>query len=164
MCGDWHEISDRSLQLMCKLGLLLKGLNLLEHVYSKFNNGQLLHLVFRLGEMAGRKNLVNNSEFLQVAALEIGVGEFFNAHKHIKKSVNFPETIAQESWVVISGRILVTFYDLDDSILETKVLCPGDCSITLQGGHKYEAIENSVVYEFKSGPYEGQLRDKLMID
>ena len=33
----------------------------------------------------------------------------------------------------------VTLYDIDNSVLHTDVLEPGDCSITLMGGHNYLA-------------------------
>lgn len=139
-----------------------RGLKL-ETIVSRCNPEVKLHLIFRLDEMSGRKNLVAESEFLQVSALKIDSGEFFRPHRHILKDLVHSETIAQESWVVISGQIQVTYYDLDDSVIEKRDLFPGDCSITLQGGHRYEAIGESLVYEFKSGPYEGQQRDKVMI-
>ena len=113
--------------------------------------------------MQGRKNLVEGTEFLQVSSLKIADGESFQAHRHIWKELKVAQTIAQESWVVIAGKIEVTFFDLDDSLISKHELSPGDCSITLQGGHSYTAIGESLVYEFKSGPYEGQANDKVMI-
>jgi len=136
----------------------------LEVIHSKCRENLKLHLIFGIEEMSGRKNLVDEAEFLQVSALKIVSGEFFNAHMHIFKDVKFQETIAQESWVVMLGLIEVTYYDLDGAILAVRELKAGDCSITLQGGHRYEAKLDSLVYEFKSGPYEGQSRDKIMIN
>jgi len=71
--------------------------------------------------------------------------------------------IPQESWVVISGLIQVTLYDLDNTVLHTDILEPGDVSITLEGGHNYLFMQDSVVYEFKTGPYRGVAHDKIMI-
>ena len=72
--------------------------------------------------------------------------------------------IAQESWVIIQGSVKCTFYDLDDSILVESVLSVGDASFTLEGGHNYLILEeNTLIYEYKTGPYEGHLLDKTFI-
>ena len=72
--------------------------------------------------------------------------------------------IAQESWVVIKGLVEVTFYDIDDTILDKVILNPGDVSITYRGGHNYKILsDDTLVYEFKTGPYLGQQYDKVFI-
>ena len=56
------------------------------------------------------------------------------------------------------------FYDLDDTIIEKPILKPGDCSVTLGGGHTYKILEHgTLVYEYKTGPYKGQELDKKFI-
>jgi hypothetical protein len=55
-------------------------------------------------------------------------------------------------------------YDIDDTIIHTPILHKGDCSITFYGGHTYEILEdNTVVYEYKTGPYYGLQNDKEFI-
>ena len=45
------------------------------------------------------------------------------------------------------------------------VLKPGDASFTLEGAHTYTILEDdTLVYEYKTGPYEGQAMDKTFID
>ena len=88
----------------------------------------------------------------------------FKPHKHIWKQRD-RIVIAQESWVVIQGRVQCIFYDLDDTIIATPTLEVGDASFTLQGGHNYHILEdNTLVYEYKTGPYEGQVLDKTFIE
>ena len=54
--------------------------------------------------------------------------------------------------------------DIDDKIIATPILEAGDASFTLEGGHTYEILEdNTIVYEYKTGPYEGQEFDKEFI-
>ena len=90
-------------------------------------------------------------------------GKTFQLHRHIFKN-RTQDTIAQESWVVIQGRVKCILYDLDDTILIEPILEPGDASFTLEGGHNYEILEdNTLVYEYKTGPYEGQKLDKTFI-
>ena len=84
--------------------------------------------------------------------------------EEIIKDVDFKKYIAQESWVVVKGRVRCHFYDLDDSLIKEVDLEAGDCSITLAGGHTYTGLENdTLVREFKTGPYRGQKLDKQFI-
>jgi hypothetical protein len=64
----------------------------------------------------------------------------------------------------MEGKIKVSLFDIDSSPLYETILEKGDCSITFRGGHGYECVEdNTVVYEFKTGPYMGQKKDKEWI-
>ena len=66
--------------------------------------------------------------------------------------------------MVVQGSVKATFYDLDDSVLTEAVLNPGDASFTLEGGHNYLILEDeTLVYEYKTGPYEGQDCDKTFL-
>ena len=133
-------------------------------ITSIVNPGQLAHIIFRREDFLGRRNVVEPQAFLQVAALQLEQDESFRAHVHIWKSLPSTDSVAQESWVVITGEISVSLLDVDGSVLHDDVLRPGDCSITLMGGHRYVASEASLVYEFKSGPYLGHEFDKVYID
>jgi hypothetical protein len=131
----------------------------MEKIYSKIKPDTLLHIVYRFGEINGRTNIAPDEEFLQLASMKLQKGQTFEAHKHIivEKTTN----IAQESWLVIKGSVKCIFYDLDDSIISEPILLPGDCSLTFRGGHNYLSLEdNTIVYEYKTGPYLGQKFDK----
>ena len=92
-------------------------------------------------------------------------GKKFLPHKHIIKERHYNNQIAQESWVVIKGKVQCIFYDIDDSIIAEPILEAGDASYTLYGGHTYKILEDdTIVYEYKTGPYEGQKLDKVFID
>jgi hypothetical protein len=135
----------------------------MEKIYSRINPGTLLHIVYRLEEINGRTNISPDEEFLQLASIKMNKGQTFKAHKHI--IVNKITNIAQESWLVIRGSVKCIFYDLDDSIIAEPVLSPGDCSMTFRGGHNYLILEDdTIVYEYKTGPYLGHQLDKELID
>jgi cupin fold WbuC family metalloprotein len=137
---------------------------MLEKIYSKTEPTKLLHFINRVSEIEERTNLVTDEHFIQCASLRMEKGQTFRPHKHIEKRREYERKIAQESWVVIKGRVKCTFYDLDDSIIATPILGPGDASFTLYGGHTYTILEeDTVVYEYKTGPYEGQEKDKEFI-
>ena len=126
-------------------------------------NGKTLHKVYKRSELTSeRTELVDADNFIQCAYLRMDKGKTFRPHKHIWKEPSFDEMIAQESWVVIRGCVKVYFYDTDMTLLETHILNAGDSSFTLEGGHTYEILEDStIVYEYKTGPYEGQEKDKV---
>tara|TARA_R100000734_G_C3316830_1_gene109527 strand:+ start:1720 stop:2139 length:420 start_codon:yes stop_codon:yes gene_type:complete len=139
----------------------------MEKIYSKIQPNKLLHVVHRLTDVINRKSqrvdLINEDEFIQCSSLKMPRGTTFKAHKHIWKNGE-DNVIAQESWVVIIGSVKCYFYDLDDTLLETVTLFVGDSSFTLAGGHNYEILEdNTIVYEYKTGPYKGQELDKTFI-
>lgn len=134
----------------------------MEKIYSKIKPDTLLHLIYRRSEIKGRTNIAPESEFLQLASIQMKKGQTFKAHKHIvhEKVTN----IAQESWLVIAGRVECIFYDLDDKIIARPILEPGDCSMTFRGGHNYHILEDdTLVYEYKTGPYLGIELDKTFI-
>lgn len=133
-------------------------------IYSKKEPGTLLHIAYTFSDLQDmREDISPSEEYLQVASLCLEKNKTFRPHKHIEQIRT--TDIAQESWVVISGVVRATYYDLDDTILEKIILNPGDLTITFRGGHNYESMENNtLVYEFKTGPYQGQEKDKIFID
>ncbi len=136
----------------------------MEYIYSKNNQDTILHIIHKKNDFSGRQDIVNESEFLQVAPLKLQKDQTFKPHKHVWVESEYKKKIAQESWVVISGSVEVYYYDLDNNFLKSEILIPGDCTITLQGGHNYKSLEdNTKVYEFKTGPYLGQKLDKEFI-
>ena len=135
----------------------------MEKIYSKTDPKILLHLVNRLSEIEGRTDVAPVEEFLQLATLKMKKGQTFKPHKHI--TLNKVTNIAQESWIVIKGSVKCIFYDLDDSIIAEPILYPGDCSMTFRGGHNYLILEeDTIVYEYKTGPYLGQKLDKVLLN
>lgn len=136
----------------------------MEKIYSKAQPEKLLHIIVRVADInPGREDIIPVENFIQCSMLNLNEGKTFRPHKHIWKE-RTRNVIAQESWVVIRGSVKCIFYDLNDEILDECVLLAGDVSFTLEGGHNYLILEdNTLVYEYKTGPYEGQLFDKIFI-
>ena len=136
----------------------------MEKIYSQVETDKLLHVINRLDEINGRTEVIPENNFIQCATLRMEKDKTFPPHKHITKDRHYPAQIAQESWVVIKGSVKCIFYDIDDTIIATPILEAGDASFTLYGGHTYEILEDdTIVYEYKTGPYEGQKLDKTFI-
>jgi hypothetical protein len=134
-----------------------------EYIYSKVDPKVLLHAVTRKDTISHtRNNISPNEQYLQAACFKMDKGKTFKAHKHLPQ--NRETHITQESWIVIQGSVKAILYDLDDTIIATPILNPGDASITFRGGHNYEAMtDDTLVYEYKTGPYTGIENDKTFI-
>ena len=137
----------------------------MEKIYSKVDPSKLLHLIVSKDDITpGRQDVISEENFIQCSVLNMEEGKTFKPHKHIWKE-RTRNVIAQESWVVIQGSVKCIFYDIDDTIIAEPILNVGDASFTLEGGHNYYILEdNTLVYEYKTGPYEGQKLDKTFIE
>ena len=136
----------------------------MKHIYSKTQPGKLLHIINKMDDIVERTNVAHDHQFLQLATLRMEKGKTFRPHLHIWKPSPTEKIIAQESWVVIKGSVMVYMYDIDGELLTSEVINRGDCSMTFEGGHTYEILEDdTVVYEYKTGPYMGIENDKVFL-
>ncbi len=129
-------------------------------IRSKITNG-VIHIVHRVRDIVGnqRNNICDDDKYLQVAAIPLYNNQTFIPHKHLPQQRTIEAT--HESWVVIRGVVKASFYDIDDKFLIDVILYTGDCSITFAGGHTYTCLEdNTLVYEYKNGPFNGSAMDK----
>ncbi len=136
----------------------------MEKIYSKVELDKLLHIIVRKQDLKpGRTEVVSEEHFIQCALLNMEKDKTFKPHRHIWKN-RTRDIIAQESWIVVQGKVKCTFFDIDDNIIAEPILEAGDASFTLEGGHTYTILEDdTLVYEYKTGPYEGQEKDKVFI-
>jgi hypothetical protein len=132
--------------------------------------GDLLHEIIRPVSAGSRvsalhrEDFSNPVEFLQGALIEIPAGHSFAPHVHLERERSFSNLRAQETWIVMSGQVEVTYYTDGGIFIAKEVINAGEVSITFRGGHGYRTLSSDArVYEFKSGPYEGQEIDKAFI-
>ena len=138
----------------------------MQKIYSKVDPNKLLHLINRIDNITQeRTDIAPENQFLQASILKVQQGKTYKPHKHNWKTPSYQHTIAQESWVILQGSVEVYYYDINDQLIETAIIHAGDCSMTFEGGHSYKILEdNSIIYEFKTGPYLGQQNDKTFIE
>ena len=136
----------------------------MKKIFSKVEEGLLLHAIYRLEDITEKRNDISpEEEFLQVSTFRLKQGRTFRPHQHIEHIKETNRT--QESWVVIKGSVKVMLYDIDKTLVSEEILHHGDCTITFRGGHNYLCLEDdTVIYEYKTGPYQGQKLDKEFID
>ena len=136
----------------------------MERVYSKVDTDKLVLALMRFNEISEyRTDLSPDEEYLQISGRKLEKGLKVKAHKHTP--IERKTDITQEAWVVFEGCIKGTFYDLDDSVLYETEIGKGDVIVLFRGGHSLEVLdEDTIFYEFKTGPYYGVEADKEAID
>ena len=136
----------------------------MKKIYSKINSNKLILSILRYDDKSEyRTDICPDNEFLQISGRKIKSGVKVKAHKHIpfERVTN----ITQEAWVVFEGCVKGTFYDLDDSVLYETKIKKGDVICLFRGGHSLEVLEeDTIFYEFKTGPYFGVDADKESIN
>ena len=83
------------------------------------------------------------------------------AHRHFELAREEHANI-QECWIVLSGTVEVSIYDIDNQLVTNVVLGAGDVMVSLRGAHALNFGEGSKVVEIKTGPYRQQ-HDKYKI-
>ena len=136
----------------------------MEHVYSVVDPDLMLCVINR-GDDIGtqRADLSPQDQYLQCATKKLTKGTTFAPHKHneLIRTTN----ITQEAWVFLRGRVAAKFWDIDDRLIYETELGEGDAAIVFRGGHSFEVLEeDTILYEFKTGPYYGVEKDKTYIE
>tara|TARA_B110000116_G_C16523542_1_gene441114 strand:- start:210 stop:623 length:414 start_codon:yes stop_codon:yes gene_type:complete len=130
-------------------------------IYSKINPKKVLLSVLKFEDIKSKRTDISpDSEFIQTSGRILHKDFKVPAHKHnyFKRETN----LTQEVWIVLKGRILAKFYDLDDAFIYETILNGGDCITIFRGGHELTVLEdNTYFYEVKNGPYYGVEKDKI---
>tara|TARA_Y100000310_G_scaffold124213_1_gene122950 strand:- start:5827 stop:6258 length:432 start_codon:yes stop_codon:yes gene_type:complete len=138
----------------------------MKKIYSKSEPDKLILSLMRYDDISEyRTDICPNEERLQISGRKLKKGLKVKAHKHISIEnvirLTTKTDITQEAWVVFEGCIKGTFYDLDDSVLYETKIGKGDVIVLFRGGHSLEVLdEDTIFYEFKTGPYNGTKSDK----
>ena len=130
----------------------------MEKIYSKVDSEVLLHTVFRKEDMINqdtvRVDITHEKEFLQVASMKDNKEKVYPKHKHLVQPGK--DHITQESLIIMKGSLKGSYYDTNDNLLFETILKEGDCTLTFGGAHKFEVMEDGILfYEHKNGPYLG---------
>ena len=134
------------------------------YYYSKINDKKIIFSLFKFNNF--KKNRIDftpETEYLQASCSLLNKNKKIQSHKHKsnKRTIN----ITQEAWLIFRGSIKAKFFDIDDSHFEEIVLTSGDCVVLFNGGHSFNTLdEDTILYEFKNGPYFGAIKDRIEID
>tara|TARA_B100001057_G_C22527968_1_gene824610 strand:+ start:201 stop:611 length:411 start_codon:yes stop_codon:yes gene_type:complete len=132
--------------------------------YSKIDKNKVIYSHFKLTNLKKeRDDFTPENEYIQASCSLYKKNHSIKPHKHISNKRNID--ITQEAWLVFNGSIKAKFYDIDNSLFDEVILNKGDCVILFNGGHDFITIKkNTILYEFKNGPYHGSEKDREYID
>lgn len=106
----------------------------------------------------GKKFLTKNESEFQVGVFKLDQGEEIISHIHKDQNRNIVKT--SEAITVISGKLKVNFFDINQKYLRSIEVSSGESIILVSGGHGIEIIEDSKFIEIKQGPYKEEA-DKI---
>jgi hypothetical protein len=79
-------------------------------------------------------------------------------HVHIRTTKESSYT--QEVLIIRSGKIRVDFYTPEMQYFASEVLNQGDVILLADGGHGFEMLEPTEIFEIKQGPYNADIDKK----
>ena len=135
----------------------------MKKIFSKTNPDLLICSILKFNNINEKRcDISPNEEFIQVSGRKLKKDFEVSAHKHNRLDRKITST--QEAWILLKGKILSKFYDLDDSFLHEETLEKGDCIAIFRGGHELKVLEDDTIfYEIKNGPYFGVEKDKSQL-
>ncbi len=129
----------------------------------KYNDqGQMVALVIRREcDLGPGVHFLTDSELpLQLALMSHPQGKTISAHVHNHARRTVENT--SEVLLIRRGRLAVTLYHGDGSILADFILGPGDLILLCGGAHGFKALEPLDMIEVKQGPYLGEGDKRLL--
>jgi cupin fold WbuC family metalloprotein len=109
-----------------------------------------------------RDDVCPSNEFIQLSAQVLDKSSKVKAHSHL--NIHRVSNITQEIWLVFSGKIEASIFDLNKKIIKKVRLQRGDCLILFIGRHGFKNLsKRTIFYEIKTGPYYGKDKDTAEI-
>lgn len=89
----------------------------------------------------------------QLAYMHHPEGKIIQPHVHnpVPREVHY----TQEVLLIKKGKLRVDFYSENQEYLESRILETGDVILLATGGHGFEMLEETEMFEVKQGPYAG---------
>jgi hypothetical protein len=105
--------------------------------------------------------MTDGKQSLEMAYMSHPAGHIIKPHRHVPLERITHNT--QEVLFLKSGKLRIDIYSNDDVCVGSRELRGGDWIILLSGGHGFEILEPSVLFEVKQGPYAGD-KDKVRFE
>ncbi len=99
--------------------------------------------------------------------MQCGFGTIMNKTKknpHIHKLIKRETRHTSEFFFIYQGEVVVTFYNINQTVISKKNLTSGMGFIQFQGGHGFSFAPNTKYIEVKQGPYMGNTNDKYFFN
>jgi hypothetical protein len=119
------------------------------------HNNQILAIIIRHNYSTQGINFFTPDDFSQqLAYMNHPKGKIIQPHVHniVKREVLY----TKEVLVIKKGRLRTDFYTDDQEYICSNILETGDIILLAAGGHGFEMLEDTEMYEIKQGPYAGE--------
>ena len=105
--------------------------------------------------------LTDGKQSLEMAYMSHPAGHSIKPHTHVRFKRETHNT--QEILFLKSGKLRIDIYSDENICVGSRELIAGDWVILLAGGHGFEILEPSILFEVKQGPYAGD-KDKVRFE
>jgi hypothetical protein len=127
-----------------------------------YNNATVAIVHHLMDWKQGLDFLTSDNDFIQTGTWFYQEGMKLKAHRHITNTRKIDRT--QETIIILSGSLMVDFYDDANTVFASEILASGDICVILNIGHGYQILENNTrVVEVKNGPFVSVEADKQLI-
>lgn len=134
----------------------LKIININSKVQANLNLCKLVNY----GNFESRTNLTDPDEIIQTSLIKMIKFQSVPKHEHLPIERNTKGT--GEGWLILQGSFELEIFDIDRVSIGKYFLKKFDMLIIFNGGHSLRATKkNSIMFEFKNGPFLGSDSDKI---
>ena len=134
----------------------LKIVSVNSKVYSNLN----LCKVVSFGKFLHRTNLTEPDQIIQASLIKMDRFQSVLRHEHLP--IERYTVGTGEGWLILNGSFEAEIFDIDQTSLGKFLLKKFDIILMFSGGHSLHAVKkNSVIFEFKNGPFKGSDSDKI---
>jgi hypothetical protein len=118
------------------------------------SDSQIIAIIIRASFREPGIHFFTPSEFSQqIAFMWHPTGKTIAPHVHNPQPKHIQLT--QEVLLIRKGCVRVDFYDDDRCYLHSRILRDGDMILLAAGGHGFEILAETEMFEVKQGPYSG---------
>ncbi len=127
---------------------------------SKIRRDLNLCKIVSYGKFNNRANITESNQIMQVSLIQMSKSQLVPRHKHLP--IERCTVGTGEGWLVLEGCFEAEIFDIDQVCVGKYLLKKLDILIMFNGGHSLNTIEeNSIMCEFKNGPFQGSDSDKI---
>ena len=118
------------------------------------SDGPVAYLINRKWQPKKTKFLTPDDFGQQMGMIVYGKGESVQPHMHLPITRQVQGTT--ECVMVKKGSCFLDIYNKSKELLDSRVMVEGDIVLLLGGAHGFRMMEDTILFEVKQGPYEGE--------
>ena len=125
-------------------------------------NNEILAIVVRNNFDKKGITFVTPDEYSQqLAYMHHPKGHIILPHVHniVKREILY----TKEALIIKMGTVRCDFYSEDKTYIKSIIVNKGDVLLLVSGGHGFECLEETIMFEIKQGPYAGE-DDKIRFE